>query len=184
MKECLKCKVSKELSEFYKKSSTKDGLTSQCKVCVNLSNKSRPISTEKGRQYRKKYESKPEIQQKIKEEYQRDKEKIRKRLETYRWTFPAQKRDYKKSAKKRNLEFTLSDEQCMEFFEKSCYYCNTPYKGLGIDRVNNKEGYVYENCKPCCYTCNLMKRVMTFDEFKEHINKIYNNLKLSECIEK
>lgn len=33
MKKCTKCKVEKELSEFNKKSSTKDGLQKTCKEC-------------------------------------------------------------------------------------------------------------------------------------------------------
>ena len=39
MKICSKCKQQKNVNEFYKKSSTKSGITSQCKVCINLYNK-------------------------------------------------------------------------------------------------------------------------------------------------
>ena len=33
VKVCTKCKIEKELSEFYKDKSTKDGLTCKCKSC-------------------------------------------------------------------------------------------------------------------------------------------------------
>ena len=36
MKVCTKCKVEKELSEFYKDKSKKDGLQSYCKGCNNI----------------------------------------------------------------------------------------------------------------------------------------------------
>lgn len=40
MKNCSKCKKSKELSEFYKNKGTRDGLLSHCKVCQTSYKKS------------------------------------------------------------------------------------------------------------------------------------------------
>lgn len=39
MKTCSKCKETKELTEFYKFKGRKDGLHSQCKVCIKTANK-------------------------------------------------------------------------------------------------------------------------------------------------
>ena len=39
MKICSKCKLRKDSSDFYKKSGTKSGLTSQCKDCINVYNR-------------------------------------------------------------------------------------------------------------------------------------------------
>ena len=36
MKKCSKCEIEKELSEFYKKNTAKDGLRSECKECTKL----------------------------------------------------------------------------------------------------------------------------------------------------
>ena len=36
MKTCSKCKIEKELSDFYKKKASKDGFRSECKECNNL----------------------------------------------------------------------------------------------------------------------------------------------------
>ena len=41
----------------------------------------------------------------------------------------------------------------------------------GIDRVNNDLGYIESNIKPCCYTCNIMKSSMSYDNF---IKKLYS----------
>lgn len=38
-KRCSKCKNTKDLSEFYKNSSKKDGVTTACKVCINTRSK-------------------------------------------------------------------------------------------------------------------------------------------------
>lgn len=97
--------------------------------------------------------------------------------------------NYKNQAKRRRLDFLLSDEQFRQLVESNCHYCdskpsqivdrepaNIPYLYNGIDRVDNSIGYTKENCIPCCKICNYMKRNMTYDEFLAHIKKI-NNLR-------
>ena len=97
---------------------------------------------------------------------------------------------YKISAKKRNLEFNLTKEEFERLTQQNCFYCgNEPiqiaYNGQskrrkewskciynGIDRKNNSEGYVIENCVPCCKKCNIAKGIMNINEFLRHINKI------------
>ena len=41
MKICSKCKIEKELSEFYKKTQNKSGYTPSCKKCENLGERKR-----------------------------------------------------------------------------------------------------------------------------------------------
>jgi len=36
----------------------------------------------------------------------------------------------------------------------------------GIDRVNNLEGYILDNCVPCCVLCNTAKNNLTLEDFK------------------
>ena len=62
------------------------------------------------------------------------------------------------------------------FYNTKCYYCNDDYKGLGIDRINSKLGYVLQNIRPCCKFCNFMKHSSTESEFYNRILKICNNL--------
>lgn len=97
---------------------------------------------------------------------------------------------YKRNAENRNIQFDLSEEECLTLFKQNCLYCNRPpfnvisYKSYhgslvytGIDRKDNTKGYITNNSVPCCKDCNYMKRELTFEEFKGIITLIYNNLK-------
>lgn len=82
-------------------------------------------------------------------------------------------RSYKRQARNRKLEWSLSDTEALELFSKPCFYCNvefsnncksnvktyeTSFSYNGIDRVDNSQGYVVENCVPCCRRCNSIKK--------------------------
>ena len=88
--------------------------------------------------------------------------------------------NYKKSAKKRNLTFELSDEEFLNLVKLPCHYCEYNDDVIGIDRKDSNKGYVKSNILPCCEQCNLMKNDSTYKNFLnicEHIatiNKKYN----------
>lgn len=68
----------------------------------------------------------------------------------------------KKSANKRNLEFTIEFERWIEEIRKPCYYCSNQLgppteTGIGLDRLDNKQGYIDSNIVSCCKVCNLLK---------------------------
>lgn len=98
---------------------------------------------------------------------------------------------YRTSAKSRGISFEITKEQAKELFEKPCTYCGkepreTRQKNLagsyswnGIDRVDNKVGYVFENCAPCCSICNMAKMAMSRKDFLEWITKVYNHSVMS-----
>lgn len=92
---------------------------------------------------------------------------------------------YRVSAKKRSLDFFLSKEEFLDLTSSPCKYCGikplqsvfnnktpTPYVYNGVDRVDNKVGYIKENCVPCCYVCNLAKRSMSLAEFMAWIDRL------------
>lgn len=91
---------------------------------------------------------------------------------------------YTASARDRNLEFRLTEEQCKQLFEGNCYFCNvhpcTKIKRTtgeefiynGIDRLNPNKGYIFENCVSCCQQCNYMKQDYTKDEFIQKCKEI------------
>ena len=94
-------------------------------------------------------------------------------------------RKYKERARKRKLEFNLTEEQFKEITQKDCYYCgakpnniyrqkncNGDYVYNGLDRVDNAKGYIINNVVPCCKICNLAKNNLTLQEFKDWIKKI------------
>jgi len=106
----------------------------------------------------------------------------------------------KRSAKIRNLEFSLTKEHIKELVLQNCFYCDCEPSNLvksskgdeiaynGIDRVDNKIGYLKENCVTCCRKCNFLKTDYNLKEMLNQIEKIYKNkekiLKRSETISK
>lgn len=95
-------------------------------------------------------------------------------------------KSYKSSSKRRNYEFSLSEEQFKILTKQNCFYCGKEPSSIinsktcygeyiynGIDRVNNKEGYTLENCVPCCKICNIMKGILNKEEFLNQNKQIY-----------
>lgn len=100
----------------------------------------------------------------------------------------------KVSAKKREYEFSLTDDQIYELVTKPCFYCGTePYQKMrpkhanglfvynGLDRVNNRDGYTIDNVVPCCGRCNRMKRALSKEKYREHICLIYHHWASKDC---
>lgn len=80
---------------------------------------------------------------------------------------------YRISARKRKLEFTLTEENITHIVTQPCFYCNTfKYETSGIDRIDSSIGYILENCVPCCFMCNRMKSNYSAEDFIEHCKKI------------
>jgi hypothetical protein len=76
--------------------------------------------------------------------------------------------DYKYRANEKNLKFELLKEEFNDIIEKECYLCGkktTDTHINGIDRFNNKLGYVKNNCMPCCTMCNYMKKNYDYVDF-------------------
>lgn len=75
------------------------------------------------------------------------------------------KRDeYKDSAKRKNLEMLLTDEQMDSLFQMPCTYCGAvPLNG--IDRVDSDKGYIPNNCVACCSTCNYAKGHLKLQQY-------------------
>lgn len=85
-------------------------------------------------------------------------------------------RSYRIQAERRNLNWSLSDEQFDALLRLPCYYCgvcfsnslkigNGRFEYNGIDRLVNSEGYSPENCVACCKTHNRMKMGQSAEEF-------------------
>lgn len=95
-------------------------------------------------------------------------------------------REYKHSAKQRNITYNLSDNLLLQLVKEPCNYCNSePFKPHrednnflynGLDRIDNNIGYLESNVVPCCFICNKMKGVLNEGEFMEHLNKIFTRV--------
>lgn len=100
-------------------------------------------------------------------------------------------REYKNSAKSRNLEFKLSRKEFENITQGACIYCGCApsqstklygrgknkwrieYIYNGIDRIDNLKGYVSGNVASCCKFCNYSKRNRTKEQFLSWVDKIY-----------
>lgn len=97
---------------------------------------------------------------------------------------------YRRNALDRNLHFLINEEQFFDLIKRDCYICGIKpsqsgrinrrhnagnFKYNGIDRFDNNVGYVMENCKPCCGTCNMAKRNLSHEEFFSWIERIGEN---------
>lgn len=103
---------------------------------------------------------------------------------------------YQADAKRRGLEWLLTDKQFDYITAQPCFYCDLKPSNCksvnrnggrknrlgsgdfiysGIDRINNIIGYHIDNVVPCCRNCNRAKSNMTVAEFLEWINRIKNH---------
>lgn len=73
-------------------------------------------------------------------------------------------KNYVRMCKRKNVYWELSIEQFHKLTSQACKYCGKPplqvsrsYTYNGIDRLNPKQGYIPDNCVPCCKECNWIK---------------------------
>jgi len=57
----------------------------------------------------------------------------------------------------RHLAFTLTLEQFEKIVEQACVFCGEQSEPRGIDRRDNRIGYIPANCQSCCGPCNKLK---------------------------
>lgn len=77
---------------------------------------------------------------------------------------------YKQGAKRRDYDFNLTNEQALAFMRGDCHYCGVG--NIGIDRVDNTQGYSVDNCVSCCTICNRAKADLSLTQFKEWIQRV------------
>lgn len=108
-------------------------------------------------------------------------------------------KEYKRGAKERNKEFSLSEDEFKELILADCFYCGTKpsqqYKNTrsdgslkcngiilynGIDRIDSSKGYFKDNVVTCCKQCNYAKHNYTQEEFELWVKTVYEHLRLYE----
>ena len=96
-------------------------------------------------------------------------------------------RTYKHGAKKRNIDFKLTNEEFKKIIVGDCVYCGakpiekarkTYYNGTftcnGIDRIDSSRGYEIGNVVCCCGRCNWAKMDENLDDFLKWRNNLVN----------
>lgn len=94
-------------------------------------------------------------------------------------------KNYKQAAKRREYAFELTLEEFVSIILQPCHYCgieasltsplaaHKDFKYNGVDRVDNHEGYVLDNCVPCCDICNNSKSTLTTEQWLNWICRVY-----------
>ena len=180
MKVCSKCKQEKPFEGFSKERARKDGLRSQCKDCVKQYREQNKESIrERNKQHREQNkESISEYQKQyyeqnkesIKQYYEQNKERIKERNKQYRRTPSGRFCDYKGNAKRRGIEFHLTEEQFESFWQKPCEYCGAEIETIGLDRLDSDGHYTIDNVVSCCWSCNKSKGRKTLEEWKKDLD--------------
>ena len=87
---------------------------------------------------------------------------------------------YKKRALDKNLDFIINQENYKNLTNGGCFICgkiaNEEHTN-GIDRFDNKKGYVIDNVKSCCAECNYIKKDVQFDEIIDKFKLIHEKYK-------
>lgn len=90
------------------------------------------------------------------------------------------------------LAVALSREEWRTLFQQACYYCGSPpskttgydesstFVFNGVDRLDSSKGYHFDNCRSCCSRCNLLKGVLTHNEFIAWVRRSFAHLLLEQ----
>ena len=173
MKKCSKCQIDKENQEFGKDSRRKDRLTCWCKsygLAYRMSR--REQERERTRQWNLKNPEKKKSSQH--NYYLKNSNKWKEVQREYNKTPKGSFARYSRRIKD-GISFSLTFEEFMTFWQKPCTYCGAEIKTVGIDRVDNTEGYSLENCVSCCWICNDMKSSRTKEFWLEHMKKVLDH---------
>ena len=82
----------------------------------------------------------------------------------------------KATSKGRKIDFLLSFDEFMTFWQKPCSYCGNFIELAAIDRIDSSKPYELNNCVSCCSRCNYMKLQMSVDEWCDSMLKVLVHL--------
>lgn len=153
MKTCSQCKISKNEIDFYFRN---EKPIAECKECQKAKYK---IKYQNNKDYilnrQKDYNNSHKKERKNYLDENKDilKEKAKNSYKSLHGRFMA----YKKTAKRSDLEFLLTEKEFSLFWKQNCFYCNDKIETIGLDRIDNNIGYNINNIVSCCIECNYLK---------------------------
>ena len=89
--------------------------------------------------------------------------------------------EYKRRANNKSLLFELTNDEYVELIAGNCYLCGRDGSDdltNGIDRIDNNLGYIMSNVKPCCGSCNYIKKDMELTELFNKMTEIFLKCKI------
>lgn len=86
-------------------------------------------------------------------------------------------KQYQYRCRSKNIVFCLSYTQFKILTKRDCYICKKS-NAKGLDRIDNKLGYYWNNVQPCCFDCNRMKSDKTKQDFIKYLTRLNPNHKL------
>lgn len=91
------------------------------------------------------------------------------------------------SARLRIIPFSLSLEEYLQLVKEGtpCHYgCGNTVtgSGIGLDRLDNSQGYIRGNVVPCCGVCNVVKGAFISEVEMAEIVKLLKSLRGTELI--
>jgi hypothetical protein len=95
------------------------------------------------------------------------------------WTVRDKYLNYQRNARKSNRVFELDIIVFENLVNGKCHYCGTDKK-IGIDRKDSTEGYIIENCVPCCWTCNSLKGALNDTDFINACRAVVDFVKMPQ----
>ena len=193
---CKYCDIDKKDKDFPQKNGKRVGF--MCKKCCYKRQRANTLANpERTKEYHRKFREKNreslnkkaleryhndigESRAKSREKYRRlrpeirARENARDRLRSK--TLDGVYRGYKKNAKTKKIDFTLTKDFFKTHWQDNCFYCGETLERVGFDRVDNLVGYIVGNVVPCCPDCNWMKGTMAQKSFITKCVQIADNL--------
>lgn len=146
-KRCSKCGCIKRNKQFHKKSQSRDGIESWCKLCKLKDNKKSYFKHEKTR---------------------------KRQHDSYNKTPQGKYVNAKCQARDRGISFELTFEEYWSLRSQSCFVTGCTREVTGLDRIDNNQDYLVHNVRPCCRAHNTLKNTLTDSEAyllaREYVN--------------
>lgn len=131
-------------------------------------------SKEQKREYDRQWYIKNKEKRKISNKAYYEKTKVNRLQNQKEYRYKNAYKYYKLNAKRRKIDFDITQDEFNEIIKKPCHYCgSTDY--IGIDRIEYKKGYTKNNILPCCGMCNRMKNIYSYEDFINKCKQITNN---------
>ena len=176
MKTCSKCKISKKLTEFYKRKDSKDGHRNECKVCKDLTSKEYSLNNiEKVKNIKRKYyeNNKDIVIERTKIWQDENKEKYKKISNKYREKDSTKERlrayyeENKEYLKIRNKEYKINNKETINENHRRRYKSDVLYKIKFMLRNMLYKSMVRNGYKKNSKTTEIIG--CSFEEFKIYL---------------